>query len=349
MGTSLAHMGIIEESAEEAVTGIQKAAILCMVLGAEPATKITQHLSPDELEAISYEIARTDAVPAERVEQVLTEWMESMLGAGSLAAGGMSYAREILEQALGPAKAAAVLKRISDQLSDTAGLYRLRNADPQQLSSTLRNEHPQTVALILAHLEPAHTAAVIKELDPAVGSEVVFRMARMEKVSPEMLQLIERTLTSEADLASSRGMSVSGGPAAAAAVLNLLNASLEKELLDGVAQRDPALSEQIKSLMFVFEDLQKLDARALQRLLREVETKELALALKLASEDLRLKIKGAMSQRAVAALTEEIDLLGPVRMRDVEDAQTQIIRKLRALEESGEIVLNGGADDVVIG
>jgi flagellar motor switch protein FliG len=242
-----------------------------------------------------------------------------------------------------------VLKRIQNQLADTAGLQRLRNADPQQLGSLFRNEHPQTIALILSHLSAPQTAAVIKELEPTLGSEVLFRMARMDKVSPEMLLLIERAL-GDTDLTMSQGMSPSGGPQAAAAVLNLMSTSLEKELLDGVASRDPALADQIKNLMFVFEDIATLDDRALQRLLREVDGKELALALKAASEELKTRIKGNMSQRAVTALTEEMEMLGPVRMRDVEAAQANIITQVRKLEEAGEIVLNGGGtDDVVIG
>jgi flagellar motor switch protein FliG len=211
----------------------------------------------------------------------------------------------------------------------------------------MRGEHPQTVALILAHLEPAHTANVLKELDPQLGSEVVFRMARMEKVSPDMLQLIERSILAETDLAPTPGMSASGGPAAVAAVLNLVTPSLEKIILDGVSMKDAGLCEQIKNLMFVFEDLVSLDDRSLQRLLREVDSKELALALKQASNEVRNKIMGSMSQRAVQALKEEIEMLGPSRKTDVEKAQTNIVSTVRKLEESGEIVLSGGGDDLV--
>jgi flagellar motor switch protein FliG len=213
----------------------------------------------------------------------------------------------------------------------------------------LRVEHPQTVALILAHLEPPHTAAVLAELETVVGSEVLYRMATMEKVAPDMLQLLERSFGAETDFSLSAGGSSAGGPAAVAAVLNLVHASVEKELMEGVEAKDQALSEQIKNLMFVFEDIVGLDDRALQRLLREVESKQLALALKAASHDLKTKIQGAMSQRAVAALKDEMEMMGPVRMRDVEAAQSAIVATVRRLEESGEIVLSGGADDLVIG
>lgn len=330
------------------LSGCQKAAVLCMLLGTETAAEITQRLQPDEVEAISYEIARLDHVPAELADGVLREWGEMVRAADSLASGGFEYAREILEKAFGAGRAREVLKRIQNQLADSAGLYRLRNADPQQLGATLRGEHPQTIGLILAHLEPAHTAAVLRELPPTLGSEVVLRIARMEKVSPEMLHLIERSLGAESDLTSSQGMSVSGGPKAVAAVLNLISPSLEKELLDSVAAEDPELCTQIKNLMFVFEDLTLLDDRSLQRLLREVDAKGLALALKAASEEVKSRILGVMSQRAVAALKEEMEFMGPVRLRDVEAAQTDIVQQVRTLEEAGEIVLSGGADDQVI-
>ncbi len=237
---------------------------------------------------------------------------------------------------------------MQSQLTENLGLHRLRGADPQQLAHMLRGEHPQTVALVLAHIDTEKTAAILKEIEPALGSEVVWRMAKMEKGSPEMLQLIERSLGSEMDLASSQGTSLSGGPAAVAAVLNLLNASLEKTIMDGVTERDPILSEAIKNLMFVFEDIQSLDDRSLQRLLREMDTKELALALKAASGELRTRMTGVMSQRAAEALNEEMEMLGPVRMRDVEAAQSNIVAAIRRLEEAGEIVIGGGSDDMVV-
>jgi flagellar motor switch protein FliG len=329
------------------LSGRQKAAVLCMALGTEFAAKITQKLSAEEVEAISLEIARMEHASGPLAEAVLAEWLEIAAAAKSIIAdGGVEYAREMLEKAFGPQKAAAMLKRIQSQLADTAGLHRLRTADPQQLGNMLRGEHPQTIALILAHLEPPHTAAVFREFEPSLGSEVVFRMARMEKVSPDLLQLIERSLSADTDLAPSQG-SASGGPAAVAAVLNLISASLEKELLDGVAAKDAVLCEQIKNLMFVFEDITSLDDKALQRILREIDSKQLALALKVSSEELKSRMMGAMTQRAREALKDEMDMLGPVRVRDVEAAQAEIVAQVRKLEESGEIVIGGGSDDMV--
>ncbi len=345
MSTALARQMQLQP---DQLSGRQKVAIICMVLGADSAAKLTQKMTPEEVDAISFEIARMENVEGALVEAVLEEWLTRMLAADSLASGGIQVAREILEKAFGPRKAQQVLERIQSQLTSSAGLHRLRNADPQQLGAMVRGEHPQTIALILAHLEPQHTAAVLKELDTDVGSEVVFRMARMEKVSPELLQVIERSLGSETDLHVSQGMSASGGPAAVAAVMNFTAASLEKALLDGVHAKDPTLSEQIKNLMFVFEDIASLDNRALQRLLRDVDSKELALALKVASDELKSKIMGAMSQRAVQALQDEMELMGPSRLKDVEAAQTNIVTIVRRLEEAGEIVIGGGDDDLVL-
>jgi flagellar motor switch protein FliG len=330
------------------LNGRQKVAVLCMAVGTEYAAKLTGGLTADEAELITFEIAQMDRVAPDVMEQVLQEWLESTLGVASLTTGGLEYAKEVLERAYGRQKAEMILRRIQAQLADTAGLHRLRKADPQQLANTLRGEHPQTVALILAHLEAPHTAAILRELPTAFGGEVLYRMARMEKVSPEMLQLIERALSSEADLNFTQGMSAAGGPAAVASVLNLVSGTLEKELLEGVSERDATLCEQIKNLMFVFEDLVTLDDKSLQRLLREVEAKQLALALKAASEELRGKIMGAMSQRAVAALKEEMEFMGPVKMRDVEAAQAAIVTQVRKLEETGEIVLSAGSEDVLI-
>ena len=330
------------------LNGREKVAVLCMAVGTEHAAKLTGGLTTDEAELITFEIAQMERVPQEVMEAVLAEWLEGTLGVASLTTGGMEYAKEVLEKAYGRNRAEQILRRITAQLADTAGLYRLRKADPQQLANTLRGEHPQTVALVLAHLDPPHTAAIVRELPTAFCSEVMYRMARMEKVSPEMLQLIERALSSEADLNFAQGMSAAGGPAAVASVLNLVSGTLEKELLEGVSERDAMLCEQIKNLMFVFEDLVALDDKSLQRLLREVEAKQLALALKAASDELKAKITGAMSQRAVAALREEMEFIGPVKMRDVEAAQSSIVTQVRKLEETGEIVLSAGSDDVLI-
>ena len=329
------------------MSGRDKVAILYMALGSEQSAKITQRLTQDEVELVSLAIAKLNRVEPETAEGVLMDWIEVAVAGEAVATGGVDYAREVLDKAFGAVKSKEILKRIMGQLADTVGLQRLRNADPQQIANMLRAEHPQTIALILAHLSAPQTAGVLKELDPAVGGEVTYRMAKMEKVSPEMLLLIERSFGAETELDFQAGMSRAGGPSAVASVLNLLQGALEKTLLEKITDRDHDLAEQIKNLMFVFEDLVSLDDRALQRLLRDVDAKTLGLALKAASKELKERIMSQMSQRAVAALKEEIEMLGPVRMRDVEGAQSQIVAQVRTLEEAGEIVIGGG-DEVVV-
>lgn len=346
MGTAVARSR--REPKLDELTGKQKAAIVLMAMGPESATEITQSLTPDELEQISFEIARMDQVSAELTGAVLEEWKAMETAAYTIAEGGVDYARKVLEHTLGPQKASTIIKRIESQLQESAGFQNLRKADPQQVSGMLRNEHPQTVALLLAHLEASQTASVLKELPTALGGEVLFRLARMEKVLPEVLQVLERQYGSESKLTISQGMTSAGGPESVAAVLNLINGPVEKELLDQLARQDAELCEQIKNLMFVFEDILKLDDRALQRILRDVQTKELALALKAASDPLRQKIFSMLSTRAGDALKEEIEFLGPVRMRDVETAQSNVVKVIRALEETGEVVIGGGDDDMVL-
>lgn len=331
------------------ITGRQKAAVLCLALGAEHAAKVTQRLSQEEAELISLEIARMGRVDTEQAKGILMEWIELAMANEAISTGGVEYAREMLEKAFNAQKAQAILKRITSHLTDAAGLQRLRHADPKQIASMFRGEHPQTTALVLAHLATPQAAAVLKEFEPAIAADITMRMARMEKVSPDMLELIERSLGSDSDLDFQRGMAAAGGPASVAAILNLMQGAVEKAILERVSDADPALSEQIKNLMFVFEDLRGLDDRALQRLLRDVDTKTLAMALKGASAELRQRILSQMSQRAATALQEEMENLGPTRMKDVEAAQAGVVTQARALEEAGEIVLTGGGDDVVVG
>ena len=346
-GTALVARGSSRSSANEDLSGRQKVAVLCLALGSDLAAQITQRLGADEVDAISFEIARMESISPQVVETVLDEWLTRILVADSLAAGGLDIAREILEKAFGSRKAQQVLERIQGQLH-TIGLQRLRNVDPRQMATLLRGEHPQSIALILAHLEPQHTAAILKDLEPGLASEAIYRMAKMEKVQPELLNLVERSLSSDTDLTITSGLSTSGGPAAVAGILNLVPSTLERALLEKVTERDAPLTETIRNLMFVFEDIGSLDARALQRLLRDVDVKQLALALKAASGDLKTKLTGAMSQRAVQALNDEIELLGPARLRDVEAAQAAIVAVVRQLEDAGEIVIGGGEDDVVL-
>jgi flagellar motor switch protein FliG len=330
-----------------ALDGPQKAAVLFMAIGADQAAKVMQLLNPDQVEMLGREIAAMPAVAADVVDNVLSEYREVAHAVQQLAQGGVEYAKRILDQAYGPARAKEMLDKIRESITES-GLRRLKRASPEVLLGVLRGEHPQTVALIMAHLDFRQASAVIEAMEPELASDVLFRVARMEKVSPEMLALVESGLASKADLSLSQEMTMSGGPLAVANMLNIAGPTLEKTLLEMMGQRDQKLVEQIKSLMFVFEDLSLLDARAMQRLLRDIDSKEIALALKVASPELQTKILSAMSERAAEALREEMEFLGPVKVKDVEGAQARVILQVRQLEEQGEIQIMGrGSDELV--
>ena len=326
------------------LTGVQKTAVLCLALGPEEAARILRHLSAEEVKAVTDEMASLQEVGPDIASAVVAEYKELARADESLARGGVEEARRVLEHAVGPEQAEGYLVRLQGK-GGVPSLKQLTRAAPELLHSLLRGEHPQTVALVLAHLSPDQAASVIESLEPALATDVLLRVAQMEKVSPEILDLVENVLSGKTDLSLSQAYSVSGGAAAVANLLNRTSGLLEKALLESLAERDQEVATEIKNLMFVFEDLLLLEGRAVQRLLRDVENKDLALALKAASDELKSHILKNMSERAGSALEEEMEYLGPVRVKDVEAAQVRIIAKARALEESGEIVIPGRGGD----
>lgn len=332
----------------EALTGAQKGAVLCMVLGTESAARVLKVLSPKEVELVTREIAALPSVGSEVVSSVMEEFQHVAKAVESVARGGVDYAQQILETALGSTRARAVLDRIQEQMVDS-GLKRLRKAAPEVLAGILRGEHPQTIALILAHLDVRQASKVVEAMDLELAGDVLYRVARMDKISPEMLAMVEAGLSSKTDLTLTEEMTLSGGPEAVAKLLNFAPGSLEKQLLEAIGQRSSDIAGEIENLMFVFEDLLLIDGRAIQRVLRDVDTKELALALKAASDDLKRHILTNMSERAASALEEEIEIMGPVRVRDVEAAHTHIIEVVRSLEQAGEIMIrkNGSNDEII--
>jgi flagellar motor switch protein FliG len=338
----------LRSKAHESLSGAQKGAVLCMALGSENAARVLKVLAPSEVELVTREIAGMPSVGSELVTAVLEEYQNVSKAVESVARGGVEYAQQILETALGASRARAVLERIQEQIVDS-GLKRLRKAAPEVLAGILRGEHPQTIALILAHLDLRQASKVVEAMDLDLAGDVLYRVARMEKISPEMLALVEAGLSSKTDLTLTEEMTLSGGPAAVAKLLNFAPGSLEKQLLEAIGQRSSDIVGEIESLMFVFEDLLLIDGRGIQRVLRDVDTKELALALKAASDDLKKHIQTNMSERASSALEEEIEVMGPVRVRDVETAHTHIIEIVRALEQSGEIMIrkNGSNDEII--
>ena len=338
----------LRSKAQESLSGAQKGAVLCMALGSEHAARILKVLSPNEVELVTREIASMPLVGSELVTSVLEEFQNVSKAVESVARGGVDYAQQILETALGAGRARVVLDRIQEQIVDS-GLKRLRKAAPEVLVGILRGEHPQTIALILAHLDVRQAAKVLEAMDIELAGDVLYRVARMDKISPEMLALVEAGLSSKTDLTLTEEMTLSGGPTAVAKLLNLAPGSLEKQLLEAIGQRSSDIAGEIESLMFVFEDLLLIDGRGIQRVLRDVDTKELALALKAASDELKKHLQSNMSERAAGALEEEIEVMGPVRVRDVEAAHARIIEIVRGLEQSGEIMIrkNGSNDEII--
>ena len=330
------------------LTGPQKVAILCMTLGPDAAAELTRQLPPADAEQVMAEITQMEVVPADLAQDVLNEWSRMEETARSSAGGGANYAREILERAYDSTRAAAILSKVKPPEQPDAARFGLGGAEPKQLVNLVRGEHPQAVAFILAHLEPPAAAAVLEELDPELGSEALKRMATMEKVPPEVMEMVIEALRRGSEVYIDATATEAGGTDRVAAIMNKVSGGKDELLFEGLQRRDQVVYDEVKHLMFVFEDLVRLDKRSLQSLLQNVDAKELALALKVASDPLTEKIQGVMSQRALQALKTEMDFLGPVRISEVEEAQNKIISAARQLEASGDIVLSSGDDDALI-
>lgn len=335
-------------AAKGPLTGAQKAAILCMSLGAEGAARILMRLGPEEVDAVSKAIVSIRAVPPDQIDAVLGEFQLVSREVESMAEGGEEFVREVLEKAIGTQRTRGVMERIRPptKKADQTGL---RGATPDVLQAALKDESPQTLALVLAHLEPKVAAQMIAGMDPELSTDVLYRVARMDRVSPEVLHLVEKTILLQSEAAAPQEMTATGGPSVVAQVLNQMPTGADTVILDAMGVRGPELAEQIRAFMFVFEDLRKIDDRSTQRLLRDIESRELAIGLKAASDELKAHIMKNMSERAAAALREELEMLGPVKVKDVEAAHASIIAIARGLQDAGEIVVErGGSDDDVI-
>jgi flagellar motor switch protein FliG len=332
----------------EGVTGTRKAAILLASLGADVSAKIFKNLSENEIELLSAEISRLANVDETATSAVTREFLQMALTKQYITSGGMNYALAILNRAVGRARAVEIVGRIQTTL-EPSRFAGVRKADPNQLASILRREHPQTVALVLASLEPEAGAAIIGGLPTDMRSEVVLRIATMDKASPEVVKQIEQVLERQVSAGLASGVSYGGGAKTVAEVLNRVDPATQKDLLGQLDERSPSLAEQIRALMFTFEDLVNVDDRGLQRLIQEVEQKDLVLALKATSEEVSTKIFKAMSERTATVIRQEMEFLGAVRLRDVEDAQRKVVAAARRLEEAGEIIVvgRGGGDQIV--
>ncbi|MBU1782307.1 flagellar motor switch protein FliG [bacterium] len=323
------------------LTGRQKAATLLVTLGSESSAKVFKHLRDEEIEQITLEIARLPKVESDTRKEVMKEFQQMLMAQEFIAQGGIEYAREILEQALGSEKAVSVINRLISSL-EVKPFDFIRKTEPTQLLSFIQNEHPQTIALILSYLPAESASSILSSLPSEIQSDVTRRIAFMDRTSPDVLREIERVL--EKKLSSFIGQNVSavGGVAAVVEMLNNADRATEKAILESLTEDDPELVEEIKKRLFVFEDITMLDDRSIQRVLREVDIPALALALKGVDETIKDKIFNNMPKRAAAMLKDELEFMGPVRAKDVEDAQQKVVNIIRQLEESGDIIIARG-------
>ncbi len=331
-----------------ALTNKQKAAILMMSLDVETATKMMRGLNQDEIECLTVEITNMRGAHSNQLDEVNEEFHNLIKAQEYMIQGGLEQARKLLEGSLGPSKAKDVMDKVKS-MTNITGFGMLKKADAQQLASFLHKEHPQTIALVLSNLTMDQTAKVLNELADELRNEVVMRMATLGKVSPALIGEIEEVLTNVAEAEISQNMSSLGGTKSVANVLNKINTVTAKTILEYIEQKDTHLATDIKRLMFLFEDLMYVDDRSIQRILREVDKKDLALSMKVADEGLKEKILKNMSERAQEMLKEELQFMGPVRLKEVEAAQTRIVLIVKQLEESNEIIVAGrGVEDVIV-
>lgn len=331
------------------LSGTQKAAILLISLGAELSAQVFKAMNEDEIEELTTEISRLPNVPALTTGDVLEEFQQMALAQEYIAQGGVAYASEVLERALGPKRAREILERLKGQIQPAA-FEIVKKVDPKNLLDFIRREHPQTIALILANMDPKQAAQILSELSPELQSDVVLRIATMDKTNPEVIKQIESILENRLSSLFTQEVSISGGVKSVAEIMNRLDRSTERTLLGTLQDQDGELAENIRRLMFTFEDIVHVDDRGVQRILKEIDQRDLALALKAAGAEVAGKIFKNMSERAATLLKEEIGYLGPVRLRDVEESQRRIVEVVRRLEESGDIIVQGrgGQDDVVV-
>jgi flagellar motor switch protein FliG len=330
------------------LTGRQKAAIFLVTVGSEISAEIFKHLREDEIEALTFEIARLESVDSEERDRVLMEFQELMMAQDFITTGGIEYARELLEKSLGSQKAVDIINRLTSSLQVRPFDF-VRRTDPMHLLNFIQQEHPQTIALILAYLEPQKASIILSSLPHEIQSDVAKRIATMDRTSPETLREVERVLEKKLSTLSSEDYTAAGGVESIVEILNLVDRSTEKTIIESLEEEDPELAEDIKKRMFVFEDIVMLDDRAIQKVLREVDTSELAKALKSVDTEVQDKIFRNMSKRAATLLKEDMEYMGPIRMKDVEESQQKIVSIIRKLEEQGEIVVaRAGEDELVV-
>jgi len=331
---------LAEEEAVEGISARSKVAILMIALGQDTTAEVMKYLSEIEIEGIAQAIAEMDVVTTEQEDEVLEEFEQLLIAGKYVSQGGMDFARGALEKALGPRRAQGLLDRVTSTTS--SGFYMLRNVDPNQIIPFIAKEHPQTISLILSQLDSAQAAGVLNGLPEELQSDVSYRIAMMENISPEVLRELEDSLAQDLQTILGGQITEIGGPKAVAEILNRTGRSTEKAVLERLDSQDPELAEEVRNQMFVFDDIAKLTDREIQMILREVDTKDLAVALKGGSEELQNRIFGNVSERVGTMIKEEMEFSGPVRMSDVEDVQLRVVQTVRQLEEAGQITIVRG-------
>lgn len=333
----------------EDLSGLRKAAVLLVALRQDTAAKIMKNLDRERVEELSREIAAIDAIAPEVREHVIREFYNLVLARQYADAGGMAWARALLQKTLPPDEARRVVAIIEHQVHEQPFSF-LQKTEKENLVTFLQEEHPQTIALVLSHVPSGMATDILSALPTERQIEVVSRIANMDQTSPDVIKEVERGLEKRlAGLVSERFERV-GGIAAVAEILNMAGRSTEKAILEGLEQDNPQLVEQIRRLMFVFEDIIRVNDKGIQAVLKEVENEELALALKTASEDLKNKVFNNMSERAAQLIKEEMEFMGPVRISDVEAAQQRIVDVVRRLEDAGEVIIagRGGEKELIV-
>jgi len=326
------------------VTGVQKAAILMITLGDELSAQVMSHLDEEEVSEISREIAVTKVVPPEVADAVIEEFYNMMLAKKFIAKGGLEYAKTILTKSLGPERARKLIDRLTKMLEQTSGFEFLARVEPKQLAKFIQNEHPQTIALVLAHLDPSHAAESLAELPDDLKAEVTMRIANLQDISPAVVKTLSKVLEERFESISSYNVEV-GGAKAVAEIFNRMDKNTSKVVMEKLEKEAPNLVANIRDMMFVFEDIKRLSSTAIQEILKRADKRTLTLALKGTDDELREKFYANMSKRAVEAMKEEMEFMGPVKLKDVEKAQHEIVEIVRELDSEGLVSISGGEEE----
>lgn len=333
---------------DDKMSGLQKSAILLIALGPEKSSSIFKHLKEEEIEELTLEIANTRSITPQIKEGIIDEFYQLCLAQQYIAEGGIGYAKELLEKALGTEKAMSVIGKLTASLQVKPFEF-VRKTDASQLLNFIQDEHPQTIALILSYLSPLQASMIISALPQERQADVAKRVAMMDRTSPDIIKEVEKILESKLANLVNQDYTIIGGVDAVVEILNAVDRGTEKHIMETLEIEEPELADEIRKKMFVFEDILLLDDRSIQRVLRDVDNNDLAMALKGANENVQAAIFNNLSKRLSAMIREDMEYMGPVRMKDVEEAQQKIVNIIRKLEDSAEIVISrGGGDEIVV-